>query len=298
MPKARSERLSIQRIVHVPLEEVSGICLRREADGRTSLIAIGDRAAVAAWALIPDEDDGAYEWSEMDITGVAGSQMPMKNPQIEAVCADGEGRVLLLQEDPARVELLDWKDRKVIAMIDLELPADHPLSKAWLDPEGSKGEGAVLLKNGHLLIAKEKDPPAFIEFGPAGERPSGCGAQSVLPDGAPWPIEAGQHTFVALATWMPTAELLEVCADFSDLEVGPDKRLYLLSDKSASICRLHDLTPDTEHARAESSWRLKDVEGKPEGLAFSRHGRAIVALDTRRARNNLVILDPPIVTWW
>jgi hypothetical protein len=35
-----------------------------------------------------------------------------------------------------------------------------------------------------------------------------------------------------------------VCADFSDLEIGPDGRLYLLSDQSASIARLDDLPPE------------------------------------------------------
>jgi hypothetical protein len=36
------------------------------------------------------------------------------------------------------------------------------------------------------------------------------------------------------------------------------------------------------------------VKGKPEGLAFTSDGRAIVALDTKKARRNLVLLTPPI----
>ena len=36
------------------------------------------------------------------------------------------------------------------------------------------------------------------------------------------------------------------------------------------------------------------IEGKPEGLAFTLHGRALVALDTRKARHNLLLLEPPI----
>ena len=42
------------------------------------------------------------------------------------------------------------------------------------------------------------------------------------------------------------------------------------------------------------SWRLGDLDGKPEGLAFSALGRAVVGLDTRKARRNLVLLDPAI----
>ena len=297
-PKDKPHPLSVQRTEHVPIVEVSGVCLRRGDEGSMTLIAIGDRSAVAAWVALPEDDDDPWEWSEVDITKVEGSALPMQNPQLEAVCADGAGRVLLLQEAPARAELLDWADERVSATIDLDVPPGHPLHEAWIDPEGSRGEGAVLLANGHLLIAKEKDPPAFIEFGPAGESPSGCGASTVLGDGKAWPIEPGRHTFVALDTWIPSNELLEACADFSDLEVGPDRRIYLLSDKSASIVRLPELVPGAARVDAEQAWSLRDVEGKPEGLTFTRHGRAIVALDTRRAKNNLIILDPPIVTWW
>ncbi len=185
-----------------------------------------------------------------------------------------------------------------MATFDLVVPDGHPLADAWHDPDASRGEGAVLLANGHLLIAKEKDPAAFIEFGPADERPSGFDPGSVLPDGAAWPVEPGHHEYVALDTWMPTDELLEACADFSDLEVGPDHRLYLLSDKSATIARLPVLEPGTGETTTERTWSLGKVDGKPEGLTFTRHGRAIVALDTRRAKSNLVVFDPPIVTWW
>jgi hypothetical protein len=296
--RSRSNVLSVQRTENVPLKEVSGVCLRRGAEGRMSLIAISDRQAVAAWVVLPEDDDESWTWFEMDIKGVVGSLMPGKDPQIEAVCADGIGRVLLLQEDPARVELIDWEEERVITTIDLEVEPGHPLHKAWTDPDGSRGEGAVLLRNGHLLIGKEKDPPAFVEFGPKGDRPSGTVTGATLSGGAAWPIEPGHHTFVELATWMPTEELLTAAADFSDLEVGPDGRLYLLSDKSFTISRLADLVPGEESATVERTWSLGNIEGKPEGLTFTRHGRAIVALDTRRAENNLVVLDPPVVTWW
>jgi hypothetical protein len=76
--------------------------------------------------------------------------------------------------------------------------------------------------------------------------------------------------------------------------VGPDGRLYLLSDKSESIARLEDLPPGGGTAVSIAAWRIRDLEGKPEGLAFTPRGRAIVALDTRKARHNLVLLDPAI----
>ena len=47
---------------------------------------------------------------------------------------------------------------------------------------------------------------------------------------------------------------------------------------------------------AIATWRLGDLAGKPEGLAFTPNGRAIVGLDTRKARQNLVLFEPPIAT--
>jgi hypothetical protein len=259
-----------------------------------ALVAFGDRTSIAAWVELPSDDRGAYDWKRVDLADVEGSQIPRNDPQVEAVCADGAGRILILQESPPRVELVDWAGRRVLARIALDIPVGHPLHDSWVDSEGSQGEGAAFMKNGHLLIAKEKDPAAFIEFGPEGEAAMGFDPGSALEGGVAWPIDEGDHVFVPLAVWMPTAGLLEACEDFSDLELGPDRRLYLLSDKSQSIARVAVLAPGDERASADEIWALPKLDGKPEGLALTRNGRAIVALDTKKAKGNLVLLRPAI----
>lgn len=296
MPKRRDEgtTLSVLRTEDVPLLEVSGLCLRRETGGDMALVAFGDRTSVAAWVELPNDDKGAYVWKTVDMADVEGSLIPRDDPQVEAVCADGAGRILILQESPPRVELLDWAAHRVVTRIALDIPTDHPLYESWIDSEGSQGEGAAFMQNGHLLIAKEKDPAAFIEFGPEGDAPSGFGPETALEGGARWPTEEGDRVFVPLAVWMPSVKLQSACEDFSDLEVGPDRRLYLLSDKSASIVRVGELTPGDPVARAEEVWELPTLDGKPEGLALTRNGRAMVALDTKKAKENLVLLEPPI----
>ena len=94
-------------MVDVPLQEVSGICSRRGRNGRTSLIAVGDRAAKIAWFSVPRSDGGRIDWHSSNIAKLSDSMLPEHDPQIEAVCADGFGRILLLQETPPRVELID-----------------------------------------------------------------------------------------------------------------------------------------------------------------------------------------------
>ena len=98
-----SNRLHVRRVVDAPLHEVSGICLSRGPNGKNSLVAVGDRMSKIAWFSLPGSDDGRIDWHTSDIAKLSGSSLPEDDPQIEAVCADG----FLLQETPARVELID-----------------------------------------------------------------------------------------------------------------------------------------------------------------------------------------------
>jgi hypothetical protein len=292
--KSNKVRLRLCRVIDVPLREVSGICSRRGRNDRTFLLAVGDRAAKIAWFSQPRGDGGRIDWHTSNIAKLSGSMLPMHDSQIEAVCADGLGRVLLLQETPPRVELIDPKALKVVASIDLAVEGRSKIARAWSDPKGSRGEGMVLLPGGHLLVAKEKKPAAFLEFGPPHSRSRGLVRGSALASGKRWPIKKGHHRFVALAIWLPDKTLAKTCADFSDLEIGPDGCLYLLSDKSSTIARLDDLPAGGGTASLLDAWHLGDLDGKPEGLAFTAEGRAIVGLDTRKPRRNLVLLEPPV----
>jgi hypothetical protein len=292
--KSSKNRLRVSRMVDVPLEEVSGVCSHRSKSGRMHLIAVGDRLAKIAWFSPPRSNEDEIDWHTRNIAGLSGSMLPRHDPQIEAVCADGVGRIALLQETPPRVELIDPKASKVVASIDLAVEGRSEIARAWSDPEGSRGEGMALLPEGHLLVAKEKGPAALIEFGPPGAQSRGLVGGGALADGERWPIKKGRHRFVALATWLPDKKLAKTCADFSEIAIGPDGRLYLLSDKSFTIARLDDLPEGGGVASLLDAWRLGDLDGKPEGLAFTAQGQAIVGLDTRKARRNLLLLEPAV----
>src|SRR5262245_34582043 len=88
MPRRRRDakpELAVMRTEDVPLEEVSGVCLRREARGDMALVAFGDRTSIAAWVELPDDDRGAYRWKTIDLADVEGSLIPRDDPQVEAV---------------------------------------------------------------------------------------------------------------------------------------------------------------------------------------------------------------------
>src|SRR5262245_8127828 len=159
--KSNKHRLRVHRVVDVPLREVSGICLRRSRNEWMRLTAVGDRVAKIAWFSEPRSDGGRIDWHTSNIAKLSGS-IPERHPQIKAICADGDGRVLLRQETPPRAELFDPKALKVVAPIDLAVEGRCEIAKAWSDPKGSRGEGSVLLPGGHLLVgparARKKEP--------------------------------------------------------------------------------------------------------------------------------------------
>ena len=77
---------------------------------------------------------------------------------------------------------------------------------------------------------------------------------------------------MARAIWLPDKPLAKTCADFSEIAIGPDGCLYLLSDKSSTIARLDGLPAGGGTAALLDAWQLGDINGKPEGLAFTAQG--------------------------
>lgn len=213
----------------IPLPEVSGLALGEGADGEPRLLAIGDRAARVAWASIADGLDD-LRWHVTDLAPAAGSWFGGSDPQLEAIAADGHGHVLLVREHPNRAELLDLEARRPLARVQLEMPDTPdlgPLAASWRDPDGSHAEGVVLLRGGRLLVVKEKDPAALVEFGPVGEAPWGFGPERWLAPGESWDVAHESVTLAALAVWYPEPGLRRACPDLlpdGDLLVACDRR--------------------------------------------------------------------------
>ena len=116
--ETKRRRLHVERLADVPMRDVSEFCLRR---GRNrTMVAIGDHAAHRAWTSLPGKTNRKPDWHVVDLT------------TIEAVCADGGGRVLLLQEAPPRAELVDLDASQVVASVILRLEGRSQLARSWL----------------------------------------------------------------------------------------------------------------------------------------------------------------------
>lgn len=286
MGKTRHPVADLLGSYRIPLREVSGLALRVAGDGALRLMAIGDRTAdVAVASVSPDGDLG--EWSTVvDLNALDRAVAGLA--QLEAVAADGADLVAVMAEEPALLVAGDAATRRLVGSWRLDVTSMPGLAKAWGADENSRGEGVVLMRGGHALVAKEKRPPYLIEFGPVGDAPLGLTDESYLAAGEGWPPPPGD-SLVALAAW-PVDDA--AVADLSDLALDPRGRPWVLSDQSRSLARIE--------ARADGSVTVVDVVrlpkgvDKPEGLAFLPDGTVLVASDLPDETDNLVRLRLPL----
>lgn len=285
----RTIKVKARAVGIVPLAEVSGLAHGSGPDGTPVLIAIGDRAGAVAWASTELGLAGG-SWETVELGSASGTSIPDGAAQLEAVATDGAGRVLLVQEAPNRAEFVDTAERRVLTEVALLMP-DMPdtvgyarLRESWLDPESSHAEGVVLLRGGRLLVVKEKDPAAVVEFGLWGQAPLGFGPDRWLAPGEGWAVAPGEVELVALAAWYPDHELAEACPDLSDADVGGGD-LVLLSDKGRSFAKVGAQDPASEpfdgRVSAEVVVRVKGLADKPEGLVVLPGGDVLIACDMR-----------------
>jgi hypothetical protein len=194
----------------------------------------------------------------------------------------------VLQEQPARVLYIDLSGPTLVGTFLLDVPEGHRLRQGWLGDRSSRGESLLLTERGHLLVVKEKDPPAILEFGPPGDAPVGW-RRGVAPT-SPVP---GNSRLTVLATWWLGDRMQQELPDISDAAVGPDGRLYLVSDQGGTIARLPDvLDPSGGTVEPTATWRIAGSPQNAEGLVILADGTPLIGLDTKSPRDNLLRLDP------
>jgi hypothetical protein len=79
---------------------------------------------------------------------------------------------------------------------------------------------------GHVLVAKEKDPAGLVEFGPRGSHSMGLAPATLPEEGEPWALDGA--VLDALAWWPLPDEVAGVLRDLSDLSRDHDGGVWLL----------------------------------------------------------------------
>lgn len=268
-----------------PVAEASGLALRRGLEG-TELIVIGDRDHVVAVASL---DDGAdVESLVFENYDVSELFPEASSSQWEAVDVDREGRLFLLEEEPGAVHVLSSDLTQRLHTIDLDV-SDTELSNDWEEEPNSRGEGLVLSEGGHLIVLKEKRPSLIVEFGPQGEEPLGYWRANREGGGAvDFPLPAGEFSrFVPLAIWQFRSKVRDLLSDMSELAVGPDGYLHVLSGDDRVLARISDdLDPeDDSKLSIDLAWKVPKAVSNPEGLAVLRPFEFVIVSDDKGTEN-------------
>ncbi len=273
----KAPKLIVRDVADIPLREVSGLAVTGGL-----LLAVGDHDPVIFTAEL---EPWPLQWEGIDL---ADLDLPEGGVQFEALETTGEQTVLVLQEQPARVLQIDLSGPTLTGTLLLDVPMGHRLRQGWLGDRSSRGESLLLTERGHLLVVEEKDPPAILEFGPPGDAPVGWRR-----GGRPTPPAPGDARLTVLATWWLGDGMQGAMPDISDATVGPDGRLYLVSDQGSAIARMPDiLDPAGGTVEPTAMWRIAGSPKNAEGLVILADGTPLIALDTKAPRGNILRLAP------
>lgn len=283
---AKKARLSPVATLDIPVREASALAVVRRAGGE-ALMAVGDRDASLAVGQL--SNGRPQDWQQVDLSA-AFAAVDADGTQLEAVAGDAAGNVLLAQEDPSRVFVLDADLAQITHVVDLDARTDAALAEGWERDENSKVESIVPGPDGQLLVVKEKKPICLAMFAPTAVASATLADLRTVPGN--WAESLGQSlgSLKAVASW-PAGKSLQRLGDISDATIGPDGALFLLSDQSAAIARVDELPAAGEKVSAVEVWEIEGWPDKCEGIAFDSQGYCYVAIDSPKDAKNLLVFD-------
>lgn len=275
------DELEIRDSWRVELSELSALAVRPAGTGRApQLLGVGDSAFRIV--LGDAEPPGSSHLSD-DLSGAVG-QGSDTSSQWEGLAADAPGRVFVLQEHAGPGDELSHvfvfaPDLELVAVLELVVDVDEEWAVAWRDHDNARGEAITLLRDGHLLVAKQKDPVRLIEFGPKGAAAAGLGAATFLSADEGLDLPDGSRVdYHVLASWGIRKSDRESLESISDLAVL-DGEMYAISRKSRVVAKLEtDVQAQDETVGIERLWRVPEQIQHPEGLVILA-GIPIVADD-------------------
>lgn len=289
-----AETLRIENAQKLPVAELSALVLVDDTSGAVRGLAAGD----SDFHIVRFEQGAESPHWHLSIKDV-GNLLDGKPPsQWEAMARDGAGNICLLAETSSRVDCLIPDLSRRIGSLRLDASSLRDLNKSWQADPNSRGEGMILLKRGHLLLLKEKRPSLLVEFGPAGEAAIGFSPETALGSGESFRLpEAGELDALKLWTFAPS--LAASAHDASDLSLGPDRRLYLISDESKMLIRLEGrLKPEESTVRGSAFWKLPHDLEKPEGLAVDQGMHPWIVIDRKASGHPTLFRLSPISSAW
>jgi uncharacterized protein YjiK len=291
------------KIVHetaLPIREISALASRRNSSGDLQLLAVGDEDFAVVTADC-DKDGRPRETQREELfLPLVGSGIDLRSGSgFEGVAADGKGRVFVLQEEQARLLVFSKDLKKLKRVLALEVPPGFPIAAAWAEEVNERAEGLLLMRDGHVLVAKQKNPAGLIEFGPEQHEALGVDSDTVLSGTEKFALpEIEDGRLVALAWWPVDAKAEKRLPTLNDIALGTDGRVYVISAKGQVIARLDERLRPAAELKLDKSWKIDGKlpdgkEARPEGLAFTVETTPVIGVDSKVAGSNVFLLSSP-----
>jgi len=264
-------------------DELSGLGLRRHGPApEPELLVVGDSGfRVLTSGLTEDDPQGRSPKLDDQVDRFTTG----RSSQWEGVTADGSGRVFILQEHPGHVFVVSLDLGRLDEALQLDVPGRHAeWERSWHEDKNARGEALLLMRGGHVLVFKQKDPVALIEFGPKHDAAIDLRGDPFLPTDETFAVS--NQPLYPVRSWELDAPL-ESISDAS--RVGG--QIFVLSAKSRCIAALGPLGDDAKPiGLVGEPWGVPDDIAQPEGLVvLDEECTPIVAADLPAgdARDNL-----------
>ncbi len=288
---AKSPRISAVRVQEsytLPAVEISGLAWRKNPETKKrELIFVSDRS-YKLYVLDWETRKSNFTVREIDLAPTQKNTPPQS--QWESVFSDDSGRVFIIKEQPGEILVLSPDLSKTERVIHLSVPEMGGNAN-------SGGEGLVPLKNGHILVVKEKNPLHIIEFSAYANPAEGYKPSLSIEKVGLFPLPAETSEAITLSTsfiWRFEPELEDLFEDASELVTGPQGELYLLGDQKNLIGRLGGtLKLKKDRIKLKQLFSLPSSIKKPEGMVLDDDARPVVAIDSKRSdQPNVFVLSP------
>ena len=291
--KNNYQDLKVLESYSLPIREISGMSWR-----------VDPKSSKKQIAIIGDHDNYVYllDWENrkngLDLKKIDLQKLSREKLKAgwESIASDATGRLFLLQEEPSRIIVLNKELNKIIYNIELVITDRLKDSLQWGVKKNSAAEGITLLKNGHILITKEKKPFRLVEFAHKHDQALGYNKNLSLENGGVFPLnsEKNELQFYSKYFWKLKGDDEDKLKDVSGINIDNNNELYLLSDKSHVISHLgNTLSVKNSHLELKSIYALPSYFDKAEAMVIDSKKRAIIGVDKKATdKKNIFLLSP------
>lgn len=303
-----ANELHIEKTFYLPLREISGLYARPLKDASFEVMAVGDKYAQVlrtrfdlAQKFLADSE--IVDYSELLLNHFAiclSERIPScrklkrdLTSQWEAIASDGSRRTYLMHEQFASIVVINSERKEIEGVINLE---NFDLTKkqrtdALELKENALGEGMILLRNGHIIVAKERDKASLIEFAPEADPAEGYDPKLVLQGKSVFPFDPTRTSYVPKHFWKLPVDFRP--CDLSEVSTDAEGNLYILSQKCRLIAQVSELSLDQKTMTFTNTWGLpKNISGA-EAFVVLPGQRFLVAEDKKSEKApNLHLLSP------